>query len=56
MKLDAEGSEYEILKGGNNVISNAVGFEIDIAFKELRLNQPLFNEVNHFMSKLIKII
>ena len=49
MKLDAEGSEYEILKGGNNVISNAVGFEIEIAFKELRLNQPLFYEVNQFL-------
>ena len=49
MKLDTQGSEYEILKGGNNVINNAIGFEIEIEFKDIYLNQPLFNEVNQFL-------
>lgn len=49
MKIDTQGSEYEILKGGKNVIKNAIGFEIEIEFKELYLNQPLFNEVNQFL-------
>ena len=49
MKIDTQGSEYEILKGGNNVINNAIGFEIEIEFKEMYLNQPLFNEVNQFL-------
>ena len=49
MKIDTQGSEYEILKGGKNVINNAIGCEIEIEFKELYLNQPLFNEVNQFL-------
>ncbi len=49
MKLDTQGSEYEILKGGKNVINNSIGFEIKIEFKELYLNQPLFSEVNQFL-------
>ena len=49
MKIDTQGSEYEILKGGKNVINNAIGCEIEIEFKELYLNQPLFSEVNQFL-------
>ena len=49
MKIDTQGSEYEILKGGKNVINNSIGFEIEIEFKEIYLNQPLFNEVNQFL-------
>ncbi len=49
MKLDTQGSEYEILKGGKNVINNSIGFEIEIEFKEMYLNQPLFSEVNQFL-------
>ena len=49
MKIDTKVCEYEILKGGKNVINNAIGCEIEIEFKELYLNQPLFNEVNQFL-------
>ena len=49
MKLDTQGSEYEILKGGKNVINNSIGFEIEIEFKEIYLNQPLFSEVNQLL-------
>ena len=49
MKLDTQGSEYEILKGGKNVINNSIGVEIEIEFKEIYLNQPLFSEVNQFL-------
>ena len=49
MKIDTQGSEYEILKGGKNVINNSIGFEIEIEFKEMYLNQPLFSEVNQFL-------
>jgi len=49
IKLDTEGSELEILKGGNRVLDSVLGLEIECSFNQLRENQPKFEEIKSFL-------
>lgn len=49
IKIDTEGHELSILKGGVDYLDNTVGLEIEVEFAPLRENQPLFNEVDSFV-------
>lgn len=49
-KIDVQGAELEILKGGiDHFRSNVVGLELEVEFAELYTGQPLFNEVDGFV-------
>ena len=50
IKIDAEGSELSILKGATNVLENAIGLEIETTFLDTKKGQPLFREVDGFVS------
>lgn len=50
IKLDAEGSELEILQGGMQTIKHALGIRVEVAFVELFKDQPLFREVDAFLA------
>ena len=49
MKIDTQGSELEILRGGNNFLDSTVGLEVEVEFIEVYKDQPLFTEVHQFL-------
>ena len=50
LKLDTEGSELEILQGGQRTLKSALGISVEVGFVELFKGQPLFREVDSFLS------
>ena len=51
VKIDAEGSELDILKGSVESFKFILGFEVECEFFKLRENQPLFNDIKIFLEK-----
>ena len=52
IKIDTQGSELSILKGGDNILKNEIfGLEIEVEFSTLYENQPLFSDVDKFLRK-----
>ena len=52
IKLDTQGSELDILKGGNFVLERDIfAVESEVEFAELYKNQPLFTDFDLFMRK-----
>ena len=52
IKLDTQGTELAILEGAGSVLNASVfGLEIEIAFAELYLGQPLFADVDVFVRR-----
>ncbi len=49
IKIDVQGYELQVLKGGTQHINNIVGIEIEVEFEPIYKNQPLFNNVNDFL-------
>ena len=49
-KIDIQGGELAVLKGGKNYIQrNVIGLEIEVEFAEIYTNQPLFAEIDVFV-------
>jgi FkbM family methyltransferase len=51
VKIDAEGYELAILRGSINSLENVIGLQVEVEFAPLRENQPLFNEVDCFITE-----
>ena len=49
MKIDSQGSELEILRGGTDYLDSIIGLEVESEFIEIYKNQPLFPEVDKFI-------
>ncbi len=49
IKLDTQGSELDILKGGLNALKYAFGVEVEVEFLKLYEGQPLFRDVDGFL-------
>ena len=49
IKLDTQGSELDILKGGSSCLDHVIGIETEIEFIELYENQPLFGDVDTYL-------
>tara|TARA_B100000787_G_scaffold20305_1_gene13886 strand:- start:1889 stop:2824 length:936 start_codon:yes stop_codon:yes gene_type:complete len=52
IKIDTEGSELDILKGSKKTLLNVFGLEVECSFHQLRINQPLFEEVRSYLRSL----
>ncbi len=51
IKIDTQGSELSILKGGSNLIlKDLLGIQVEVEFVPLYKNQPLFRHVDEFLS------
>jgi FkbM family methyltransferase len=49
VKLDTQGSELDILRGGVRLLKGCVGCEVEVEFSPIYRQQPLFHEVDRFM-------
>jgi len=51
IKIDTQGHELNILKGSKWILKKTVGLELEVSFAEMHSGQPLFHEINEFMTK-----
>lgn len=51
LKIDTQGSELEILKGGENLLAKLSGIEIEVEFIPIYEDQHLFWEINDYLKK-----
>ena len=51
IKVDTQGSELLILKGGENTLKNVIGLEVEVEFVPIYENQPLFTDVDEFVKR-----
>ena len=49
IKVDTQGTELEILRGGTKVLSTVRCLEVEVEFNPIYLGQPLFAEVDIFL-------
>lgn len=49
IKIDTQGYELPILKGGADYLDNVIGLEIEVEFAPLYENQALFGDVDSFV-------
>jgi FkbM family methyltransferase len=50
IKLDIQGGELNALKGAEKLLGNVLGIETEVEFKDLYKSQPLFGDVDNFLS------
>ncbi len=54
IKLDTQGSELDILKGGENFLhQNLIGLQVEVEFEKMYKKQPLFYDVDNFVQNNI---
>ncbi len=51
LKLDTQGSELDILRGGRSCLEGVRHIEVEVAFNEISDGAPLFGEVDAFLRK-----
>ena len=51
IKIDTQGSELDILNGGKNLLKNVLKIVCEVEFIPIYENQPLFGDVNKFLSE-----
>lgn len=50
IKIDVQGAELDILKGGGRLLNeNILGIQVEVEFQPLYENQPLFSDVDSFI-------
>ena len=52
IKLDTQGTELPILKGGLKTLEKVMGLQVEVSFVSLYQNQPLFTDINNFLTSL----
>jgi hypothetical protein len=52
LKIDTDGTELNVLKGGENLLSNILGIKIEVQFHGLvSTNDSIFNSIDAFLQK-----
>lgn len=49
IKLDVQGAELDILKGGKKLLQTVLGMEVEVEFTSLYSGQPLFADIDIFL-------
>ena len=56
IKIDVQGAELDILKGGETFLSEHIlGIEIEVEFQQLYFGQPLFADIDNFIRNSLKL-
>ena len=56
MKLDIQGAELEVLRGSKKTLTNVLGLEIEVNFKEIYHDIPLAHDVEEFLKKELRLM
>lgn len=51
IKLDVQGAELDVLKGGEECLQQVRGLEIEVEFNPIYYGQPLFGDVDRFLRR-----
>jgi FkbM family methyltransferase len=51
IKIDIQGAELDVFKGGKNTLKNTLFIISEVEFNTLYINQPLFGDVHNFLVK-----
>ena len=51
LKVDVEGADLEVIKGGDECLSDCLGIKIEVQFKERNIGSPLFSEIDDHLKK-----
>ena len=51
IKIDIQGAELDVFKGGKNTLKNTLFIISEVEFNTLYINQPLFGDVHNFLIK-----
>jgi FkbM family methyltransferase len=51
MKLDTQGSELDIIRGGVRLLASCLGLEVEVEFSPMYRGQPLFADVDQFLRR-----
>ena len=51
VKLDIQGAEKNALEGLGDFVDEALGFEIEVEFQDIYVDQPKFGEINNLLIK-----
>ena len=49
LKIDTQGSELDILKGAQSLLTDCLGCEVEVEFSPIYQGQPLFSDVDSFL-------
>lgn len=49
IKLDVQGAELDILKGGKKLLQTVLGMEVEVEFTAIYNGQPLFSDIDIFL-------
>ena len=52
VKIDTQGSEIDIIKGGISIISNAKAVIVEVSYEQYNLGSPHINSVLEFLSNI----
>jgi FkbM family methyltransferase len=52
IKIDTQGSEIDILRGGQSIVSNAKGILLEVSYTPYNKNAPLEQEVINYMNTI----
>lgn len=51
LQVDVQGADLQVLEGASQILGSILGIQIEVAFSELYVNQPLFADVDTYMRK-----
>ena len=52
IKIDTQGSEIDILQGGQSIVSNAKGILLEVSYRPYNKNAPLEHDVVNYMNSI----
>ena len=52
IKIDTQGSELDILKGGENLVSKAFAIILEVAYTEYNIGAPTYEDVVEYMNEI----